>query len=222
MTARLRITLPLALLALAALLAFAASSAHAQTPPRVQTVTSSDITRTSATVAVNLDGTPGSSTTIYHRYRANSQSGWPAPQQGSYATTSQRSTFDLSGLSGGVTYDVEVSANADYSSAVAIEFTTTSVASVELRSVGPAVMEALISIRHPGSSNHTVRIQYRESARQRVDLPVQHHQLRRRRLHHRLQPHRRHQLRVRGQLGNRLPRPRHRSPTPTSTRAPPC
>ena len=122
------------------------------------------ITKTTASVIVIIANPDGTDQTVQLQYRIKDPQGnWSATQ--TEDTTTGTATINLTGLTAGTTYEVEVSLASGFGSTQTATFTTKyepSISSVSMGSVTQTTATAAISIDNADDSIQTVHLQYRE------------------------------------------------------------
>ena len=122
------------------------------------------ITKTTASVIVIIANPDGTDQTVQLQYRIKDPQGnWSSTQ--TEDTTTGTATINLTGLTAGTTYDVEVSLASGFGSTQTATFTTKyepSISSVSMGSVTQTTATAAISIDNADGSTQTVHLQYRE------------------------------------------------------------
>ena len=122
------------------------------------------ITKTTASVIVIIANPDGTDQTVQLQYRIKDPQGnWSSTQ--TEDTTTGSATINLTGLTAGTTYDVEVSLASGFGSTQTATFTTKyepSISSVSMGSVTQTTASAAISIDNADGSTQTVHLQYRE------------------------------------------------------------
>ena len=122
------------------------------------------ITKTTASVIVIIANPDGTDQTVQLQYRIKDPQGnWSSTQ--TEDTTTGTATVNLTGLTAGTTYDVEVSLASGFGSTQTATFTTKyepSISSVSMGSVTQTTSTAAISIENVDGSIQTVHLQYRE------------------------------------------------------------
>ena len=124
------------------------------------------ITKTTASVIVIIANPDGTDQTVQLQYRIRDPQGnWSSTQ--TEDTTTGSTTINLTGLTAGTTYEVEVSLASGFGSTQTATFTTKyepSISSVSMGSVTQTTATAAISIDNADDSIQTVHLQYREKA----------------------------------------------------------
>ena len=122
------------------------------------------ITKTTASVIVIIANPDGTDQTVQLQYRIKDPQGnWSSTQ--TEDTTTGSTTINLTGLTAGTTYEVEVSLASGFGSTQTATFTTKyepSISSVSMGSVTQTTATAAISIDNADDSIQTVHLQYRE------------------------------------------------------------
>ena len=122
------------------------------------------ITKTTASVIVIIANPDGTDQTVQLQYRIKDPQGnWSSTQ--TEDTTTGTATINLTGLTAGTTYEVEVSLASGFGSTQTATFTTKyepSISSVSMGSVTQTTATAAISIDNADGSTQTVHLQYRE------------------------------------------------------------
>ena len=122
------------------------------------------ITKTTASVIVIIANPDGTDQTVQLQYRIRDPQGnWSSTQ--TEDTTTGTATINLTGLTAGTTYEVEVSLASGFGSTQTATFTTKyepSISSVSMGSVTQTTATAAISIDNADDSIQTVHLQYRE------------------------------------------------------------
>ena len=122
------------------------------------------ITKTTASVIVIIANPDGTDQTVQLQYRIKDPQGnWSSTQ--TEDTTTGTATINLTGLTAGTTYEVEVSLASGFGSTQTATFTTKyepSISSVSMGSVTQTTATAAISIENADDSIQTVHLQYRE------------------------------------------------------------
>ena len=127
-------------------------------------VTGGPITQTTASIIVHIDD-PQGSLTIHLRIRIWGSDAWNNPE--TRTTSASTAPFDLTRLTGGTTYEVEVSLESAFPPAdtVSAIFTTapaTRVSGVDVSSVTAREAIVTVTIAHPEGNTRTVHLRYRE------------------------------------------------------------
>ena len=122
------------------------------------------ITKTTASVIVTIANPDGTDQTVQLQYRIKDPQGnWSSTQ--TEDTTTGSATINLTGLTAGTTYDVEVSLASGFGDTQVTTFTTKfepSISAVSIGSVTQTTASAAISIDNADGSTQTVHLQYRE------------------------------------------------------------
>ena len=122
------------------------------------------ITKTTASVIVTIANPDGTEQTVQLQYRIKDPQGnWSSTQ--TEDTTTGSATINLTGLTAGTTYDVEVSLASGFGDTQVTTFTTKfepSISAVSIGSVTQTTASAAISIDNADGSTQTVHLQYRE------------------------------------------------------------
>ena len=122
------------------------------------------ITKTTASVIVTIANPDGTTQTVQLQYRIKDPQGnWSSTQ--TEDTTTGSATINLTGLTAGTTYDVEVSLASGFGDTQVTTFTTKfepSISAVSIGSVTQTTASAAISIDNADGSTQTVHLQYRE------------------------------------------------------------
>ena len=122
------------------------------------------ITKTTASVIVIIANPDGTDQTVQLQYRIKDPQGnWSSTQ--TEDTTTGTATINLTGLTAGTPYEVEVSLASGFGSTQTATFTTKyepSISSVSMGSVTQTTSTAAISIENSDGSIQTVHLQYRE------------------------------------------------------------
>ena len=131
--------------------------------PKPSSVTGGPITQTTASIIVHIDN-PQGSLTIHLRIRIWGSITWNNLE--SQTTSTSTAPFDLSRLTGGITYEVEVSLESAFPPAdtVSAIFTTTpatKVSGVNVGSVTAVEATVTVTIVHPEGNTRTVYMRYR-------------------------------------------------------------
>ena len=131
--------------------------------PKPSSVTGGPITQTTASIIVHIDN-PQGSLTIHLRIRIWGSITWNNLE--SQTTSTSTAPFDLSRLTGGTTYEVEVSLESAFPPAdtVSAIFTTTPATKVSGVNVGSVTaVEAIVTVTivHPEGNTRTVYMRYR-------------------------------------------------------------
>ena len=129
-------------------------------------VTGGPITQTTASIIVHIDD-PRGSLTIHLRIRIWGSNTWNNPE--THTTSASTAPFDLTRLTGGTTYEVEVSLESAFPpvDTVSAIFTTTpatKVSGVNVESVTQTEAIITVSISHPEETSRMVYMRYRELA----------------------------------------------------------
>ena len=127
-------------------------------------VTGGPITQTTASIIVHIDD-PQGSLIIHLRIRIWGSNAWNNPE--ARTTSASTAPFDLTRLTGGTTYEVEVSLESAFPPAdtVSAIFTTapaTRVSGVDVSSVTAREAIVTVTIAHPEGNTRTVHLRYRE------------------------------------------------------------
>ena len=132
--------------------------------PTISAVSVGSITKTTAVATVTIANPDGTTQTVQLQYRINDAPGnWSATQ--TEDTTTGSATINLTGLTAGTTYDVEVSLASGFGDTQVTTFTTKfepSISAVSIGSVTQTTASAAISIDNADGSTQTVHLQYRE------------------------------------------------------------
>ena len=132
--------------------------------PTISAVSVGSITKTTAVATVTIANPDGTTQTVQLQYRIKiPQGNWSSTQTEN--TTTGSATINLTGLTAGTTYDVEVSLASGFGSTQTATFTTKyepSISSVSMGSVTQTTASAAISIDNADGSTQTVHLQYRE------------------------------------------------------------
>ena len=132
--------------------------------PMISAVSVGSITKTTAVATVIIANPDGTTQTVQLQYRIKDPQGnWSSTQE--EETTTGSATINLTGLTAGTTYDVEVSLASGFGSTQTTTFTTKfepSISSVSMGSVTQTTATAAISIDNADDSIQTVHLQYRE------------------------------------------------------------
>ena len=132
--------------------------------PTISAVSVGSITKTTAVATVTIANPDGTTQTVQLQYRIKDPQGnWSSTQTEN--TTTGSATINLTGLTAGTTYDVEVSLASGFGSTQTATFTTKyepSISSVSMGSVTQTTASAAISIDNADGSTQTVHLQYRE------------------------------------------------------------
>ena len=131
--------------------------------PKPSSVTGGPITQTTASIIVHIDD-PQGSLTIHLRIRIWGSNTWNNPE--TQTTSTATAPFDLTSLTGGTTYEVEVSLETAFPSAdtVSAIFTTTPatrVSGVNVGSVAAVEATVTVTIAHFEGNTRTVYMRYR-------------------------------------------------------------
>ena len=122
------------------------------------------ITKTSADVIVIIANPDGSDQTVELQYRVKDPQGnWSTTQTAD--TTAGSATIELTGLTAGTTYEVEVALSSGFGATQTATFTTKyepSISAVSIGSVMQTTATAAVSISNADGSTQTVHLQYRE------------------------------------------------------------
>ena len=127
-------------------------------------VTGGPITQTTASIIVHIDD-PQGSLTIHLRIRIWGSNAWNNPE--TRTTSASTAPFDLTRLTGGTTYEVEVSLESAFPPAdtVSAIFTTapaTRVSGMDVGSVTQTEATVTVSITHPEGNTRTIHLRYRD------------------------------------------------------------
>ena len=132
--------------------------------PMISAVSVGSITKTTAVATVIIANPDGTTQTVQLQYRIKDPQGnWSSTQEEETATGT--ATINLTGLTAGTTYDVEVSLASGFGDTQATTFTTKfepSISAVSIGSVTQTTASAAISIDNADGSTQTVHLQYRE------------------------------------------------------------
>ena len=132
--------------------------------PTISAVSVGSITKTTAVATVTIANPDGTTQTVQLQYRINDAPGnWSSTQTEN--TTTGSATINLTGLTAGTTYDVEVSLASGFGDTQVTTFTTKfepSISAVSIGSVTQTTASAAISIDNADGSTQTVHLQYRE------------------------------------------------------------
>ena len=131
--------------------------------PKPSSVTGGPITQTTASIIVHIDNLQGS-LTIHLRIRIWGSNTWNNPE--THTTSTATAPFDLTSLTGGTTYEVEVSLESAFPPAdtVSAIFTTTpatKVSGVNVGSVAAVEATVTVTIAHFEGNTRTVYMRYR-------------------------------------------------------------
>ncbi len=131
--------------------------------PKPSSVTGGPITQTTASIIVHIDD-PQGSLTIHLRIRIWGSNTWNNPE--TLVTSASAAPFDLKRLTGGTTYEVEVSLESAFPPAdtVSAIFTTTpatKVSGVNVGSVAAIEATVTVTISHSEGNIRTVYMRYR-------------------------------------------------------------
>ena len=131
--------------------------------PKPSSVTGGPITQTTASIIVHIDNLQGS-LTIHLRIRIWGSNTWNNPEP--HTTSTATAPFDLTSLTGGTTYEVEVSLESAFPPAdtVSAIFTTTpatKVSGVNVGSVAAIEATVTVTIAHSEGNIRTVYMRYR-------------------------------------------------------------
>ena len=131
--------------------------------PKPSSVTGGPITQTTASIIVHIDD-PQASLTIHLRIRIWGSNTWDNPE--TYTTSTSTAPFDLTSLSGGTTYEVEVSLESAFPpvDTVSAIFTTTPatrVSGVDVGSVTAVEASVTVTIAYSEGNTRTVYMRYR-------------------------------------------------------------
>ena len=131
--------------------------------PKPSSVTGGPITQTTASIIVHIDD-PQGSLTIHLRIRIWGSITWNNPE--TQTTSTAIAPFDLTRLTGGTTYEVEVSLEtafppADTVSAIFTTTPATKVSGVDVGSVTALEATVTVSIVHPEGNTRTIYMRYR-------------------------------------------------------------
>ena len=132
--------------------------------PKPSSVTGGPITQTTASIIVHIDD-PRGSLTIHLRIRIWGSNIWNNPE--TRTTSASTAPFDLTRLTGGTTYEVEVSLESAFPpvDTVSAIFTTTPatrVSGMDVGSVTQTEATVTVSITHPEGNTRTIHLRYRE------------------------------------------------------------
>ena len=132
--------------------------------PKPSAVTGGLITQTTASIIVHIDD-PQGSLAIHLRIRIWGSNTWNNPE--THTTSASTAPFDLTRLTGGTTYEVEVSLESAFPpvDTVSAIFTTTPatrVSGVDVGSVTQTGASITVSISHPEETSRMVYMRYRE------------------------------------------------------------
>ena len=132
--------------------------------PKPSVVTGGPITQTTASIIVHIDD-PQGSLTIHLRIRIWGSNAWNNPE--THTTSASTAPFDLTSLTGGTTYEVEVSLESAFPpvDTVSAIFTTTPatrVSGVNVGSVTTVEATVTVSITHPEGNTRTIHLRYRD------------------------------------------------------------
>ena len=131
--------------------------------PKPSSVTGGPISQTTASIIVHIDD-PQGSLTIHLRIRIWGSITWNNPE--TYTTSTSTAPFDLTSLSGGTTYEVEVSLESAFPpvDTVSAIFTTTPatrVSGVDVGSVTAVEASVTVTIAYSEGNTRTVYMRYR-------------------------------------------------------------
>ncbi len=131
--------------------------------PKPSSVTGGPITQTTASIIVHIDD-PQGSLTIHLRIRIWGSNTWNNPE--TQTTSTATAPFDLTSLTGGTTYEVEVSLEtafppADTVSAIFTTTPATRVLGVNVGSVAAVEATVTVTIAHFEGNTRTVYMRYR-------------------------------------------------------------
>ena len=131
--------------------------------PKPSSVTGGPITQTTASIIVHIDD-PQGSLTIHLRIRIWGSNTWNNPE--TQTTSTATAPFDLTSLTGGTTYEVEVSLESTFlpANTVSAIFTTTPatrVSGVNVGSVAAVEATVTVTIAHFEGNTRTVYMRYR-------------------------------------------------------------
>ena len=131
--------------------------------PKPSSVTGGPITQTTASIIVHIDD-PQGSLTIHLRIRIWGSNTWNNPE--TLVTSASAAPFDLTSLSGGTTYEVEVSLESAFPpvDTVSAIFTTTPatrVSGVDVGSVTAVEASVTVTIAYSEGNTRTVYMRYR-------------------------------------------------------------
>ena len=132
--------------------------------PKPSSVTGGPISQTSASIIVHIDD-PQGSLTIHLRIRIWGSNAWNNPE--THTTSASTAPFDLTRLTGGTTYEVEVSLESAFPpvDTVSAIFTTTPatrVSGVDVGSVTQTGASVTVFISHQEEISRMVYMRYRE------------------------------------------------------------
>ena len=131
--------------------------------PKPTSVTGGPITQTTASIIVHIDD-PQGSLTIHLRIRIWGSNTWKNPE--THTTSTSTAPFDLTTLTGGTTYEVEVSIEpafppADTVSAIFTTTPATKVSGVDVGSVTAVEASVTVTIAYSEGNTRTVYMRYR-------------------------------------------------------------
>ena len=130
----------------------------------ISAVSVGSITKTTAVATVIIANPDDTTQTVQLQYRIKDPQGnWSSTQ--TEDTTTGSATINLTGLTAGTTYDVEVSLASGFGDTQTTTFTTKfepSISAVSIGSVAQTTASAAISIDNADGSTQTVHLQYRE------------------------------------------------------------
>ena len=133
--------------------------------PSVTDVTVGDITQTEATVTVTVAHANGS--TVYLRHKATTEASFGTPQEAAVSTGTTTVTFDLTGLTAGLSYKVEASFDNSFppSATESHDFDTLppdpSVSAVSVGDITKSGATATVTVAYPNGS--TVYLRHKAS-----------------------------------------------------------
>ena len=132
--------------------------------PTISAVSVGSITKTTAVATAIIANPDDTTQTVQLQYRIKDPQGnWSSTQE--EETTTGSATINLTGLTAGTTYDVEVSLASGFGDTQNTTFTTKfepSISAVSIGSVAQTTATAAISISNADGSTQTVHLQYRE------------------------------------------------------------
>ena len=132
--------------------------------PTISAVSVGSITKTTAVATVIIANPDDTTQTVQLQYRIKDPQGnWSSTQ--TEDTTTGSATINLTGLTAGTTYDVEVSLASGFGDTQTTTFTTKfepSISAVSIGNVTQTTASAAISIDNADGSTQTVHLQYRE------------------------------------------------------------
>ena len=149
-------------------------------PPTISSVSVGSITKTTAVATVIIANPDGATQTVQLQYRIrNPQGNWTSTQD--EETTTGSATINLTGLTAGTTYDVEVSLTSGFGDTQTTTFTTTppppppqkspspppppvtkspEVASISVTNETQTTADATVKIDNAGTAKNTVNLRY--------------------------------------------------------------